>query len=88
MRFSVRVKPNAKRDAVGGDYAGALIVAVRAPAVEGRANEAVRKVLAAELGVRARDVLVVQGERGRDKVIELAVVPDTAGERIQALRWQ
>ncbi|HVW42494.1 MAG TPA: DUF167 domain-containing protein [Amycolatopsis sp.] len=78
MRFPVRVKPGAKRDAVGGDHAGALIVAVRAPALEGKANEAVRTLLAKALGVRGRDVLVVRGERGRDKLIEVDGAPSDA----------
>ena len=43
-----------------------------APAVEGKANEAVRDALAAAFGVRRRDVAIVTGERGRDKVVEVA----------------
>ncbi|WP_431879364.1 DUF167 domain-containing protein [Amycolatopsis sacchari] len=85
-RFAIRVKPGAKRDAVGGEHAGALVVSVRAPAIEGKANEAVRKVLASELGVRSRDVLVVQGERGRDKLIELAAAPAGVEDVLAALR--
>ncbi|GHF75941.1 hypothetical protein FHX82_002472 [Amycolatopsis bartoniae] len=85
-RFAIRVKPGARRDFVGGDHAGALVVAVKAPAVEGKANEAVRRVLARELGLRSRDVLVAQGERGRDKVIELAVAPDGIEDVLAALR--
>ncbi|NIH84226.1 DUF167 domain-containing protein [Amycolatopsis granulosa] len=89
MRFAIRVKPGSRRDRVGGTWEGsrgrALVVAVRAPAVEGRANEAVRKVLAAALGVRARDLVVVQGERGRDKLIELTSDPPGAAERLASL---
>jgi uncharacterized protein len=73
LRFAVRVKPGARRDAVGGRWADrALIVAVSAPAVEGKANEAVRRALATAFGVRGRDVAIVMGERGRDKVVEVA----------------
>lgn len=86
MRFAIRVKPGAKRDAVGGEWNGALVVAVKAPAVEGKANEAVRKVLANALGVRARDLVVVQGERGRDKLVELADPPPGAEAVLEALR--
>jgi uncharacterized protein len=86
MRIPVRVKPGAKRDAVGGDYNGALVVAVRAPAVDGKANEALRRVLAAALGVRARDLVVVQGERARDKVIDLAGPPPGTEELLATLR--
>ncbi|MTD59084.1 DUF167 domain-containing protein [Amycolatopsis pithecellobii] len=86
MRFTIRVKPGAKRDFVGGEHAGALIVSVRAPAIDGRANEAVRKVLAKELGVRGRNLVVVQGERGRDKVIELDAAPAGIEDVLSALR--
>jgi uncharacterized protein (TIGR00251 family) len=48
-----------------------LIVAVAAPAVDGKANEAVRRAVAEAFGVRARDVTVVSGERSRDKVLEI-----------------
>jgi len=47
------------------------VVAVAAPAVDGKANEAVRRAVAEAFGVRARDVTVVSGERSRDKVLEI-----------------
>jgi len=84
-RFAVRVKPGAKRDAVGGQWNGALVVAVRAPAVEGKANEAVRKVLAAALGVRVRDLVVVRGERARDKIIEVTDPPPRLADKLRDL---
>jgi uncharacterized protein len=74
IRFAVRAKPGARRGAVGGRWpAGdALVVAVPAPAVDGKANEAVRRAIAEAFGVRARDVTIVTGARGRDKVVEVA----------------
>jgi len=47
------------------------VVAVAAPAVDGKANEAVRRAVAEAFGVRARDVTVVSGARSRDKVLEI-----------------
>ena len=82
MRFAVRVKPGVRREAVGGMWGtGALVVAVAAPAVEGKANEAVRKALAGAFGIRRQDVVIVSGERSRDKIVEL---PD-AFERLREL---
>jgi uncharacterized protein (TIGR00251 family) len=75
VRLSVRVRPGARRDAVGGSWAGprgpALVVAVRARAVEGAANAAVVAALAAAFGLRRADVEIVSGARGRDKVVAL-----------------
>ena len=48
-----------------------LVVTVAAPAVDGKANEAVRRAVADAFGVRVRDVTVVSGERSRDKVLEI-----------------
>jgi uncharacterized protein len=73
MRIAVRVRPGARHDGVGGTWAGprgpALVVAVRARAVEGAANAAVVAALAAAFGVRRGDVEIVAGARGRDKVV-------------------
>lgn len=89
LRFAVRVKPGARRAAVGGRWAGrhgdALVVAVTARAVEGKANEAVRAALAAEFGVRRADVAIVTGERGRDKIVVIDPAPDTAEDRLVRL---
>ncbi len=97
MRIPVRVRPGARRNAVGGRWDGpggvgpmgpALMVTVSAPAVAGKANAAVCAVLAGALGLRVRDVTVVAGLHSRDKVVDLAI-RDGAGagmaERIAAL---
>nr|WP_307855204.1 DUF167 domain-containing protein [Kibdelosporangium banguiense] len=82
----MRVKPGARKDRVGGRWGeNALIVAVAAPAVEGKANERLRAVLAKAFGVRKGDVSVVAGDRGRDKVIELSPAPADAAERLNML---
>lgn len=73
--FAIRVKPGAKRTRVGGQYPGpkgpALIVAVSAPAVEGKANDAVSSALAEAFAVRKRDIEVVSGARSRDKIVQV-----------------
>ena len=69
LLIEIRVRPNSSRNKVGG-IAGdppRLVVAVHAPAVDGKANEAVIKELAKAFDCRARDFTIVFGELGRDK---------------------
>jgi uncharacterized protein (TIGR00251 family) len=75
VRFAIRVKPGARREVVGGRHGDALVVAVTAPAVEGKANDAVCKALARAFDVRKQDVTILTGARGRDKVVELPGAP-------------
>ncbi|HVK22674.1 MAG TPA: DUF167 domain-containing protein [Actinokineospora sp.] len=87
FRFGVRVKPGARKARVGGRWADGdtLIVAVAAPAVEGKANEAVRKAVAEAFGVRRQDVEIVSGDRGRDKVIDVDPAPPDAAATLLRL---
>ena len=71
MILDIRVRANAKQNKVGGEIAGRLIVFVQAPAVDGKANDAVLKVLAEHFEVRARDIKIIRGETNRDKTIEI-----------------
>ena len=67
--LEIRVRPNSSRNKVGGSVGEPprLVVAVQAPAVDGKANQAVIKELASAFGLRSRDFTIVYGELGRDK---------------------
>jgi uncharacterized protein (TIGR00251 family) len=67
--LEIRVRPNSSRNKVGGSVGDPprLVVAVQAPAVDGKANQAVLTLLAAAFDLRARDFTIVFGELGRDK---------------------
>jgi uncharacterized protein (TIGR00251 family) len=69
LLIEIRVRPNSSRNKVGGIVGDPprLVVAVQAPAVDGKANEAVVKELAKAFDCRARDFTIVFGELGRDK---------------------
>lgn len=70
-RLRVKVVPGAKRDGLAGVLGDRLKVRVAAPPEGGRANEAVCRVLARALGVRARDVEVVSGRTSPEKVVRV-----------------
>jgi uncharacterized protein YggU (UPF0235/DUF167 family) len=87
MVIAVRVKPGAARARVGGRYDGplgpALVVAVTAPAVDGRATDAARRGIAEALGVRPSSVTLRSGAASRDKLFE---VDDAVADRYRELR--
>lgn len=67
----VRVQPRSRSDAVARLRDGVLVVRVTAPPLDGRANDAVCRLLADLLGVRRSCVTIVRGERARDKVLAI-----------------
>jgi uncharacterized protein len=79
MELRVRVTARASRDELAGLKDGVLHVRVSAPPVDGKANQAVTRLIAKALGVGRTSVRVVRGERSRDKVVEVdGVDPDDA----------
>ncbi len=76
--LKLRIVPNAKRDEVVGEHGDAVKIKVAAPAVEGKANEALLEVVAKKLGVHPRAVSLIAGPKSRNKVI--AVEGIEAGE--------
>jgi uncharacterized protein (TIGR00251 family) len=71
VSFRVRVTPRASANAVGGERDGALLVRVRAPPVEGKANEAVVELLAEALDVPPSAVQVERGAAARTKRVSV-----------------
>jgi uncharacterized protein (TIGR00251 family) len=63
----VRAQPGARRNAVVGEQAGALKIAVTAPADQGRANKAIVVVLCEQLGLKRARVELISGPASRDK---------------------
>jgi uncharacterized protein (TIGR00251 family) len=83
--IEVRVIPRAKREHVGGERDGRLLVRVTAPPVDGKANAAVIAALAKALGVPRRDVAVAGGATSRDKLVRVDGM-DADDQRLAALR--
>lgn len=88
-RVALRVRPGASRTSVGGRYDGALgpalVVAVTARAVDGRATEAALQAVADALGVRRRFVTLVSGPTSRDKVVAIDPLTAPAAARLAEL---
>jgi uncharacterized protein len=70
--FAVKVHPRAKKNAITGELGDALKVALTAPPVEGRANEACIEFFANLLDVPRSSITIASGETSRRKVIRVA----------------
>ena len=84
-RVQLRVSPGAVRSAVVGRHGAAWKVRVAAPPEDGKANDAVVRLLAETLALPARDVQIVSGRASRDKTVALAgLAPDEIERRLAA----
>lgn len=66
--LAVRAQPSARKNAIVGEQAGALKVAVTAPPEDGRANAALIEVLRDCLGLKRSQIELVSGITNRNKV--------------------
>jgi uncharacterized protein len=71
LTFAVRVQPRASRDEIAGEWQDGLKIRLTAPPVDDRANEALRRLLAARLKVPLSAVRIAAGEHSRTKRVEI-----------------
>lgn len=87
VRVAVRLTPRAGADRLVGvthlaDGAAVLKVAVTAPPADGRANEALLRLLAKEWAVPQRDLAIVGGSKSRSKIVRIAGEPTLLLKRL------
>ena len=80
--FAVRVQPRASKDEIAGEIAGTLKVRLQAPALAGRANDALIEFLAQLLKTPKGAVRILSGERSRVKRLEIRGVTKQQIERL------
>lgn len=81
----LRVSPSAKTTMLTGIYGDAVKVRVAAPPTDGKANAALMDYLARVLDVPSRDLELIRGTSGRDKVVRVpGVEAQAVASRIQA----
>ena len=68
-KLVLRVQPNAKENRLVGFKEGILHVRIAAPPVDGKANEAVIKLLSKQLRVSKSKLSIERGLTGRTKTI-------------------
>jgi uncharacterized protein (TIGR00251 family) len=71
MKIGVKVKPNSRTEEVSRE-GDSFVVKVKEPPKEGKANQAVIKLLAEHFGVPQSQVRILSGFRSKNKVVEVA----------------
>ena len=71
VQVNVEARPKSSRDKIILRRNGNLKIMLHAPAVEGRANEALITLLAKRCGVAPREVCLVRGDKSKAKVIRI-----------------
>lgn len=69
--LSVRVHPGAKRDAATELHAGTVKIALNAPPVDGKANEALIAFVAERVGIPRSKIALVAGMTNRSKTLRI-----------------
>lgn len=67
----IKIIPNSRKEFVEEGKDGRLIVAVKAPREEGRANERLCELLARHLGVSVSQIRIVRGKTQSSKVVRV-----------------
>ncbi len=79
--LTIRVTPRARKTEFSGIMEdGTVRIRVAAPPVEGKANKALINYLSKVLKVRKRQIEIVAGEKGLDKIVSIL---DMTAEQVQ-----
>jgi len=69
LRF--HIVPNAKQNKVVGEHGAAIKIKLRAPAMGGRANSALRSFLAEALNVTGSEIALERGHKSHEKIVRI-----------------
>jgi uncharacterized protein len=82
--LKVYAQPGAKRTAIVGLHDQMIKIAIKEKALEGAANEALRKFLAATFNVSKSSITLIRGETSRQKVLAVSGDSTVLIELLQA----
>ncbi len=81
-RFTFKVRAGARKTEFAGRYGNAWKFNIAAPAVDGKANEALTTFMAKLFGVRNSCVQIISGQTSPMKIIEIEGVEGAQAERV------
>ena len=81
ITFAVKLHPRARTNAITGTVGDALKLALTAPPVEGKANQAVIEFFADLFAIPRSSVTIASGETSRNKIVRIAGVSKPVAEQ-------
>ena len=72
MLLKVYLQPKASKNEIVGPYRDGIKVSVTAAPVEGRANEALIRLLAKEYGIPSSCIEMIKGFHSREKTLKIS----------------
>jgi uncharacterized protein (TIGR00251 family) len=81
ITFSIKVHPRARKNAITGVTGDALKLALTAPPVDGKANQAVIEFFADLFAIPRSSVTIASGGASRNKVVRIAGVSKPQAEQ-------
>jgi uncharacterized protein len=86
LTIELRVQPRARRNALVAASDGQWRLSLTAPAIEGRANQALTEFFAKGLGIARSRVRLLSGEKSRQKVVALDGISEEQFRRLVSLK--
>ena len=81
ITLKIHLQPRASRNGIDGVQGDTLKLRVTAPPVEGRANKALKKLLAELLGISPSQIAIITGQRSREKLVQVSGISRAEIER-------
>ena len=82
MTIECYVTPRAAKNKIKGERNGALAIALNAPPVEGKANEALIEFIAEILSIPKSRISIIRGETSRNKLVFVKGIAKKKAEEI------
>jgi len=75
-KFSIKVKPNARKDEIKIMEDGAIKISIKAPPIGGKANKYLIKFISKKIKVPKTGIKIISGEHSKNKVIQIEGVDE------------
>ncbi|MCL5774382.1 MAG: DUF167 domain-containing protein [Firmicutes bacterium] len=85
LNLKIKVITRASKNEISGRRGDSLLVRLKAPPVEGRANKELIDFLAQALYLKKNQIELLQGEKSRNKVVVIKDAPEICLQKLKEL---